>query len=100
MFSDARARRAVARFRMRATLMLSAVSPAVRRELIEDLDAHIQDLAAGMPDQGGESNKSAPRSTGWATPATSSRRSSEKRSFAIPRGISAWVRRARRSFTG
>lgn len=49
MFSDPRARRAVARFRTRAKLMLSAVSPSVRRELIDDLDAHIQELVAGMP---------------------------------------------------
>lgn len=46
MFSDAQARRILRQFLLRAELMLGSVSAGVRRELIDDLSAHIQDLVA------------------------------------------------------
>jgi len=44
MFEDPRARRAWRLFRLRADLMLSSVSASVRRELLEDLTAHVRDV--------------------------------------------------------
>jgi hypothetical protein len=53
MFSEPKARDAWRRFRFRVELMLSSVSSAVRRELLEDLTAHVRDLvAAGEPGAG------------------------------------------------
>ena len=46
MFSDSQARRLWRQFLLRTELTLSSVSAGVRRELIEDLSAHIQDLTA------------------------------------------------------
>jgi hypothetical protein len=53
MFSEPKARRAWRQFRFRADLMLSSVSAGVRRELLEELAAHVRDLVAN--DHGGVS---------------------------------------------
>jgi len=54
MFNDPQARRAWRRFRLRAELMLSSVSASVRRELLEDLDAHVREMVALSPESGSE----------------------------------------------
>ena len=54
MFDDPRARRAWRHFRLRVELMLSSVSSGVRRELLEDLGAHVRDMVARGPDGAGE----------------------------------------------
>jgi hypothetical protein len=54
MFDDPKARRAWSRYRLRVELMLSSVSPSVRRELIGDLAAHVRDAAADGPAHAGE----------------------------------------------
>lgn len=54
MFSEPEARHAWRQFRFRVELMLSSVSSGVRRELLEDLTAHVHDLVAHGPDRAGE----------------------------------------------
>lgn len=54
MFNEPEARRAWRRFRLRVELMLSSVSSKVRRELVEDLAAHVRDLVAFGPEGGSE----------------------------------------------
>ena len=54
MFSEPRARRAWRHFRLRVELMLSSVSGGVRRELVDDLAAHVLDLVAHGRDDAGE----------------------------------------------
>jgi hypothetical protein len=54
MFDDPKAHRAWRQFRLRAELMLSSVSRSVRRELIGDLTAHVQEMVAESPDGEGE----------------------------------------------
>ncbi|HEX8173024.1 MAG TPA: hypothetical protein VF824_20995 [Thermoanaerobaculia bacterium] len=46
MFHDPKARDAWRRFRLRVELMLSSVSSGVRRELLDDLTAHVYELVA------------------------------------------------------
>lgn len=57
MFDDPRARRAWRHFRLRAEQMLSSVSAGVRRELIDDLAAHVRDMVAHGPEGAGEYEK-------------------------------------------
>jgi hypothetical protein len=54
MFTEPKARRAWRRFRLRVELMLSSVSGGVRRELLDDLAAHVRDLVAHAPNDAGE----------------------------------------------
>lgn len=54
MFVDPKARRAWRHFRLRVELMLSSVSSSVRRELLDDLGAHVRDMVAHGPDGAGE----------------------------------------------
>jgi hypothetical protein len=54
MFDDPRARRAWRHFRLRVELMLSSVSSGVRRELLDDLAAHVRDRVAHDRDGAGE----------------------------------------------
>ena len=54
MFSDARANRAWRLYFLRAEAVLSPLSAAVRRELIADLKAHVHDILANEPTEGGE----------------------------------------------
>lgn len=54
MFSDPKARREWRRFRLRSELMLSSVSGSVRRELLDDLAAHVRELVTHGEDEGGE----------------------------------------------
>lgn len=54
MFSDPRARRAWRHFRLRVELMLSSVSGGVRRELLDDLGAHVRDMVERGPENAGE----------------------------------------------
>lgn len=46
MFSDPRSRRAWRLFRLRTELMLGGVSGGVRRQILEDLAAHVRDIVA------------------------------------------------------
>lgn len=46
MFDDPRARRAWRLFRLRTELMLGGVSGGVRRQILEDLSAHVRDIVA------------------------------------------------------
>jgi hypothetical protein len=57
MFDDPKARRAWRHFRLRVELMLSSVSSGVRRELLDDLAAHVRDMVARSPDGAGEYEK-------------------------------------------
>lgn len=54
MFDDPKARRAWRHFRLRVALMLSPVSGAVRRELLDDLAAHVREMVAYGSDGAGE----------------------------------------------
>jgi hypothetical protein len=54
MFNDPKARRAWRHFRLRVELTLSSVSGAVRRELLDDLTAHVRDMVGHGPDDAGE----------------------------------------------
>lgn len=54
MFSEPKARDAWRQFRFRVELMLSSVSGGVRRDLLEDLTAHVRDLVALGPDGASE----------------------------------------------
>ena len=54
MFGEPRARRAWRHFRLRVELMLSSVSSGVRRELVDELAAHVRDLVGHGPDGAGE----------------------------------------------
>lgn len=54
MFTDPRARRAWRHFRLRVELMLSGVSRGVRRELLDDLAAHVREMVAHGREGGGE----------------------------------------------
>ena len=54
MFTDPRARRAWRHFRLRVELMLSSVSRGVRRELLDDLSAHVRDMVAHGREDAGE----------------------------------------------
>jgi hypothetical protein len=54
MFREPKARRAWRHFRLRVELMLSSVSSGVRRELLDDLTAHVRDLVAHGSDSVGE----------------------------------------------
>ena len=54
MFSEPEARDAWRQFRFRVELMLSSVSGGVRRDLLEDLTAHVRDLVALGPDGASE----------------------------------------------
>jgi hypothetical protein len=54
MFDDPKARRAWRHFRLRVELLLSSVSGPVRRELIDDLAAHVRDMMAHGAEGGGE----------------------------------------------
>ena len=54
MFSEPKARQAWRRYRLRAELMLSSVSGDVRRELLDDLAAHVRELVAHGDDGAGE----------------------------------------------
>lgn len=46
MFDDPRARRAWRLYRLRTELMLGGVSSGVRRQILEDLAAHVRDIVA------------------------------------------------------
>jgi len=50
MFTDRKARRAWRYFRLRVELMLSSVSRSVRRELLEDLAAHVREMVTDGPE--------------------------------------------------
>jgi hypothetical protein len=54
MFSEPKARHAWRQFPLRVELMLSSVSASVRRELLDDLAAHVRDLVAHGEDGAGE----------------------------------------------
>jgi hypothetical protein len=54
MFDDPKARRAWRHFRLRVELMLSSVSGGVRRELLDDLAAHVRESVAHGADGAGE----------------------------------------------
>jgi hypothetical protein len=54
MFNDPRARRAWRHFRLRVELMLSSVSAGVRRELLDDLGAHVREMVERGPKDVGE----------------------------------------------
>jgi hypothetical protein len=54
MFDDPKARRAWRHFRLRVELMLSSVSGGVRRELLDDLAAHVRELVAHGGEGAGE----------------------------------------------
>jgi hypothetical protein len=57
MFSEPRARAAWRQFRFRVELILSSVSSSVRRELLDDLAAHVRELVAHDQDYTGEYEK-------------------------------------------
>lgn len=54
MFKDARARRAWNLYFLKAEAVLSPLSTGVRRELIADLKAHVQDILSNEPLEGDE----------------------------------------------
>lgn len=54
MFTDPKARGAWRHFRLRVELMLSSVSGGARRELLDDLAAHVRDMVAHGRDGAGE----------------------------------------------
>jgi hypothetical protein len=54
MFKDARARRAWSLYFLKAEAVLSPLQESVRRELLEDLKTHVQDILANEPGTGGE----------------------------------------------
>jgi hypothetical protein len=54
VFTDRKARRAWRYFRLRVELMLSSVSRSARRELLEDLAAHVREMVADGPEGAGE----------------------------------------------
>jgi hypothetical protein len=54
MFKEARARRAWLLYFLKAEAVLSPLSTTVRRELIEDLQAHVRDILANEPSGGDE----------------------------------------------
>ena len=56
MFKDPEARRAWRRFRLRAEIMLGAVSPKVRRELIDELAMHVREIVEHTS-EGGEADR-------------------------------------------
>ncbi|HXI87690.1 MAG TPA: hypothetical protein VNH64_09540 [Parvularculaceae bacterium] len=49
MFEDPRSRREWRRFRLHTSLLLGGVSGAIRRQLLEDLTAHIRDCVENEP---------------------------------------------------
>lgn len=54
MFKDARARRAWGLYFLKAEAVLSPVATPVRRELLDDLKAHVQDILANEKAEGDE----------------------------------------------
>lgn len=54
MFKDARARRAWSLYFLKAEAVLSPLASAVRKELIDDLKTHVQDILANETPEGDE----------------------------------------------
>ena len=49
MYDSPQSRRLWRRYKLRVELLLSSVSPSVRRELVSDLTAHVRDMLASEP---------------------------------------------------